>query len=201
MSDNPKKPPAPPSMKPEVKQKEETAPAGDMPREAEQVRAAWSDWVPREAREKDAPAFFSKGSAGADIRVHIPGSGPSGGGDPNAAPPKTIIVNAGCQVSVPTGLHLEIPVGYVGLLFLRSGAAKEGLSLANGVGVIDSDYRGEVGVMVYNRSKEDIVINNGDRLAQLVVVPVPEIVFKIVPQDKLSVTPRGQAGFGSTGKN
>lgn len=100
---------------------------------------------------------------------------------------------------VPTGLAMAIPEGYVGLLFARSGlATKHGLSPANCVGVIDSDYRGEIVVALVNLGPEDYVIQPGERIAQLVIVPCAQPV--LMETDALPETQRGTGGFGSTGR-
>lgn len=97
-----------------------------------------------------------------------------------------------------TGLKMAIPMGYCGLIFARSGlASSRGLRPANCVGVIDSDYRGEIRVALHNDSDEVQSISHGDRIAQLVVVPYARVDF--VEVDKLDCTDRGIGGFGSTG--
>lgn len=102
-------------------------------------------------------------------------------------------------VKVPTGLAMAIPEGHVGLIFARSGlATKHGLTPANCVGVIDSDYRGEIVVALVNLGAEDYVIQPGERIAQLVIVPCVQPT--LVEADALSQTDRGTGGFGSTGK-
>lgn len=102
-------------------------------------------------------------------------------------------------VKVPTGLAMAIPEGYVGLIFARSGlATKHGLTPANCVGVIDSDYRGEIVVALVNLGAEDYVIQPGERIAQLVIVPFAQPA--LVEANALSQTDRGTGGFGSTGK-
>ena len=98
---------------------------------------------------------------------------------------------------IKTGIRIEIPKGYVGLLFSRSGLSTKGLALANGVGVIDSDYRGEVGCPLYNRTNDDFVIKKGERVAQLVIMPY--CTAKFISVDSLTKTERGVGGFGSTG--
>jgi len=100
---------------------------------------------------------------------------------------------------IGTGLALEIPDGYYGAIFARSGlATKEGLRPANCVGICDSDYRGEYIVAVHNDSNEDRIIEPKERIAQLIVMQYPHITFEEV--DELSDTSRGEGGFGSTGK-
>lgn len=100
---------------------------------------------------------------------------------------------------IPTGLAVELPLReFVGLVFARSGlAARQGLCLANGVGVIDSDYRGEIICPIINLGSAAVTIYPGDRVAQMVVMPVTTVNIKWV--NELGVTARGQAGFGSTG--
>ena len=100
---------------------------------------------------------------------------------------------------ISTGLAMEIPAGYFGAIFARSGlASKEGLRPANCVGVVDADYRGPVTVALHNDSETERTVQAGDRIAQLVVMPHLQIRFKEV--DALSETVRGEGGFGSTGK-
>ena len=100
---------------------------------------------------------------------------------------------------VPTGIALEIPVGYAGLIYARSGiACKRGLAPANKVGVIDSDYRGETFVALHNHTNESKQIENGERIAQLILTPYLTAEFML--SDALSETQRGSGGFGSTGK-
>ena len=102
-------------------------------------------------------------------------------------------------VKIGTGLAMEIPDGYFGAIFARSGlAAKEGLRPANCVGVCDSDYRGEYIVAIHNDSEETRTITAGERIAQLVVMPYLPVTFDEVA--KLTDTNRGEGGFGSTGK-
>ena len=101
---------------------------------------------------------------------------------------------------IPTGIAVELPgPEYVALVFARSGlAVKNGLTLSNGVGVIDSDYRGEVHVALANHGQQPYVIQPGERVAQMAVVPVARAVLQEV--DELGGTARGEGGFGSTGK-
>ena len=99
---------------------------------------------------------------------------------------------------ISTGIAMEIPIGYVGLIYARSGlATKRGLAPANKVGVIDSDYRGEILIALYNQSKDIQVIENGERIAQIVFTPYLKGSFNVV--DELEETERGNGGFGSTG--
>ena len=100
---------------------------------------------------------------------------------------------------IHTGIAMEIPAGLVGLVYARSGlASKRGLAPANKVGVIDSDYRGEIFVAIHNHSKNPEIIEPGERIAQLVIAPVIHAEFEV--SDSLCDTARGEGGFGSTGK-
>lgn len=102
-------------------------------------------------------------------------------------------------VMIGTGIAMEIPEGYVGLVYARSGlACKEGLAPANKVGVIDSDYRGEIKVALYNQSGQKKLVKNGERIAQIVIAPFLAPEFTEVSE--LDETNRGEGGFGSTGK-
>ena len=108
-------------------------------------------------------------------------------------------VGAGETVMIGTGLAMEIPEGYAGLIYARSGlACKEGLAPANKVGVVDSDYRGEIGVGLVNLGGEAYTVQPADRIAQLMVTPVVQPT--VVPADTLDETDRGTGGFGSTGR-
>jgi dUTP pyrophosphatase len=101
---------------------------------------------------------------------------------------------------VPTGLALEIPEGFEGQVRPRSGlAAKHGVTVLNSPGTIDSDYRGEVRVLLANLSAEDFAVKNGDRIAQLVIAPLARARLEETDAAGLSVTARGSGGFGSTG--
>lgn len=112
---------------------------------------------------------------------------------------KDIIVKAGETVKVHTGVRVEIPEGYFGGVYPRSSTGvKKQLMLANTIGVIDSDYRGEIMVFFYNYGKETQVIKNGDRLAQLVIQPYQRCDIELV--DNLNDSARGEDGFGSTGQ-
>ena len=129
------------------------------------------------------PHYASEGAAGADLRAAID--------EPLTIPP-------GGRVLVPTGLVLEIPPGFEGQVRARSGLAlRKGLALVNGVGTIDADYRGEVGVAVVNLGAEPVTIARGERIAQLVIAPVARAAY--VEADALQGSIRGTGGFGSTG--
>ena len=102
--------------------------------------------------------------------------------------------------TIHTGISMSIPKGYFGAVFARSGLAlKEGLRPANCVGVIDSDYRGEIMIAMYNDSDQRRIIEDGERVAQIVILPCSEVEFE--EADHLDETDRGGGGFGSTGKN
>ena len=97
-----------------------------------------------------------------------------------------------------TGIAVEIPPGYVGLVFPRSSVCKTGLSLANSVGVIDSDFRGSISLVFYKGAELIEVYSYGDRIGQLLIVPIPSVEF--VEAEELSETERGAGGYGSTGR-
>ena len=102
-------------------------------------------------------------------------------------------------VMIPTGWAMELPCGYAGLIYARSGlATKSGLAPANKVGVVDCDYRGEICVSLHNHSNEHRTVKHGDRVAQMVITPYVTAAFCCA--DELSDTVRGEGGFGSTGK-
>ena len=123
----------------------------------------------------------------------------SAGMDVCAAIDEPIVLKHLERVIVPCGFALAIPPGYEVQVRARSGlAAKQGIGLVNGVGTIDADYRGELGVILINYGKDDFVINNGDRIAQIVVTKYEHAIWDEV--ETLDVTVRGIGGFGSTGK-
>ena len=118
--------------------------------------------------------------------------------DLRAAIEAELSVAPGDRVQVPTGLILEVPAGWEGQVRPRSGLAwRHGVSLLNTPGTIDSDYRGEVKVILVNLGRREFRLSRGDRIAQLVVAPVSQVV--LVEADKLASTSRGEGGFGSTG--
>lgn len=136
-----------------------------------------------------------------DDRAVIPtyGSAYSAGADLYAVTDEDITIMPGETVLIHTGLSMEIPVGYVGLIYARSGlASKKGLAPANKVGVIDSDYRGEFMVALHNHSTISHTVSHGERIAQLVLMPY--LAADFVETDTLSDTDRGDGGFGSTGR-
>jgi len=137
------------------------------------------------------PTRATEGSAGYDLAipggtvVSLPGS--LDGWKPSSP-----------SVLIKLGFAIAIPEGYVGLVCPRSGlAARYSISVANAPGVIDSDYRGEVGVILISHNTRSLIIKGGDRIGQLVIVPTPE--FTLIEVDRLSSTVRGAGGFGSTG--
>ena len=140
---------------------------------------------PRIGNEIPAPRYATPGAAAMDICACLD--------DPLTIP-------AGGRAVVPTGIAIALPSkDYVALMFIRSGLGiKKGIGLSNGVGVIDSDYRGELRVGLSNNSGEDYTVMPGDRISQLMVVPVmcPTPVFA----DELDETERGEGGLGSTGR-
>lgn len=130
------------------------------------------------------PTFGTEFSAGADLYY---------------AEEHEISVCSGQKCSIGTGISMEIPEGYVGLVFARSGlACKNGLRLCNSVGVIDADYRGEIKVVLYNDSEYVREIKPGERVAQMIIMPYPKVIFTEV--EELSDTVRGVSGFGGTGR-
>ena len=132
------------------------------------------------------PAYETAGAAGADLRANFP--------DKNG-----VTLEPGARALIPTGLAVEIPHGFEMQIRPRSGSAlKQGLSLPNTPGTIDSDYRGALGVIVINLGHDPIRIAHGDRIAQAVIAPVVQAQFELV--DTLSETARGTGGFGSTGR-
>lgn len=121
------------------------------------------------------------------------------GADLYACMDEAVTINPGETAFIKTGLAMEVPVGYAGLIYARSGlACKKGLAPANKVGVIDSDYRGEIMVALHNHSNEAVLVESGERIAQLVITPYIVAAFNQV--DELEETVRGEGGFGSTGR-
>ncbi len=128
------------------------------------------------------------------------GSEYAAGADLYACVLDTITIAPGETKLIPTGLAMELPIGYAGLIYARSGlASKKGLAPANKVGVVDSDYRGEVMVALHNHSNTPASIDPQERIAQLVITPYIAAVFNTV--DTLDDTARGTGGFGSTGSH
>ena len=132
------------------------------------------------------PTFGSDEAAGCDLYANLAEEG------------GMVVIRPGTKQFIKTGIAMAIPKGYGGFLYARSGlACKRGLRPANCVGVIDSDYRGELIVCIYNDSMEDQTINHGERIAQLVIAPYLRPTF--VETDDLDDTERGAGGFGHTG--
>lgn len=130
------------------------------------------------------PAYGTAEAAGADLYACL------------EAP---VTLEPGASAFIPTGIALEVPKGCAGLIYARSGmACKRGLAPANKVGVVDSDYRGEITVVLYNHGANSQTIENGERIAQFIITPVLTPVYELV--NKLSDTERNTGGFGSTGK-
>ena len=129
------------------------------------------------------PEYKTTGAAGADICALLS---------------EPVTIPCGKTAIVPTGLYFEIPEGYEIQVRPRSGlAAKNGVTVLNTPGTIDSDYRGEIKVILINLGDKDFIINSGDRIAQIIISPVIQANFEIT--DSLSETQRGAGGFGSTG--
>ena len=130
------------------------------------------------------PAYQSAGAAGADLHAHLDAD---------------LVIPPGGRTLVPTGLRLEIPEGFEGQVRMRSGLAlRHGLTLLNAPGTIDSDYRGEVKVILANLGSEPVTLTRGERIAQLVFAPVTRA--KLTLAQKLAPTSRAGGGFGSTGR-
>ena len=132
------------------------------------------------------PAYETAGSAGMDVRAAVPEGEP-------------MVLTPGARAMVPTGLSVAIPQGFEIQVRPRSGlAAKHGLTCLNTPGTIDSDYRGEIKVILVNLGQEAFTIQRGERIAQLVLAPVTRLAWQAV--DSLDETERGAGGFGSTGR-
>lgn len=129
------------------------------------------------------PAYETEGSAGMDIRAYLK---------------NPIELMPGQRALIPTGIYLEIPEGYEVQIRARSGLAiKHGIGLVNGIGTIDSDYRGEVKIALINWGDEPFLINDGERVAQMVAARYEKVEFTVA--EELSETERGSGGFGHTG--
>ena len=135
-------------------------------------------------KEVITPKYKTDGSSGVDLSAFLE---------------KKVVIKPNSSELIPTGLQVAIPEELEIQIRPRSGlAAKESIGVLNSPGTIDSDYRGELKIILFNHGKEDFIINNGDRIAQMVLVPILKMEFKEV--DNLPDTVRGQGGFGSTGK-
>lgn len=131
------------------------------------------------------PAYQSTAAAGLDLVAALPAGHP-------------VTIAPGGYATIPTGIALALPAGTEGQVRPRSGlAAKHGVTVLNAPGTVDSDYRGEVNVILINHGREAFVVERGMRIAQLVVAPVASV--RLSPVEKLDETARGAAGFGSTG--
>ena len=149
------------------------------------IKVSWSDTADRDL---GLPTYETVGAAGADLRANLP----------NDLRDTGIEISPGGRALIPTGLRLEIPIGYEVQVRARSGLAlKHGITLANAIGTIDSDYRGDLGVILWNGGADVFRVTHGMRIAQMVVAPVVQATFAIV--DALDETDRGAGGFGSTG--
>ena len=132
------------------------------------------------------PSYETINSAGMDLRAYLPDG--------------EMVIKPMQRALVPTGLFMEIPVGYEGQVRPRSGLAiKSGITVLNSPGTIDADYRGEVKVILINLSDQEFVIKSGDRIAQLVIAKCEQM--EVVEVETLSETERGSGGFGHTGKS
>ena len=130
------------------------------------------------------PKYKTDGSSGMDLSAFLD---------------KRVVIKPNSSELIPTGLQVAIPKELEIQIRPRSGlAAKESISVLNSPGTIDSDYRGEIKIILFNHGNKDFIINNGDRIAQMVLVPILKMEFEEV--DSLPNTVRGQGGFGSTGK-
>ncbi|HVW54070.1 MAG TPA: dUTP diphosphatase [Rhizobiaceae bacterium] len=137
------------------------------------------------AESLELPSYESEGAAGMDLRAAVPEDRP-------------VILLPGRRVLVPTGLVLELPTGFEGQVRPRSGLAlKHGITCLNTPGTVDSDYRGEVKVLLVNLGDEDFEVTRGMRIAQLVIAPVSRATIEI--RSLAGTTARGEGGFGSTG--
>jgi len=130
------------------------------------------------------PSYETNGSAGMDLKAYLE---------------EPIVLEPMDKQLIPTGVFIELPVGYEAQVRARSGLSiKHGITMVNGVGTIDSDYRGELKVPVINLGKETYTINNGDRIAQMIIAKYEKVMWE--PVDTLEDTSRGHGGFGHTGK-
>ena len=135
----------------------------------------------------ELPKYETVGSAGMDVRAFLS---------------EDVTIAPGCRALIPTGLYVEIPIGYEIQVRPRSGLAiKKGITVLNTPGTVDSDYRNGIGVILVNLGTDDFVVSNGDRIGQFVLNQVPQIDWiSVGSKDDLSSTDRGLGGFGSTGK-
>ena len=140
--------------------------------------------IKKTSKEVITPKYKTDGSSGVDLSAFLD---------------KRVVIKPNNSELIPTGLQVAIPEELEIQIRPRSGmAAKESIGVLNSPGTIDSDYRGELKIILFNHSNKDFKINNGDRIAQMVLVPILKMEFEEV--DSLPNTVRGQGGFGSTGK-
>ncbi len=140
--------------------------------------------IKKTSKEVITPKYKTDGSSGVDLSAFLD---------------KEVVIKPNSSELIPTGLQVAIPEELEIQIRPRSGlAAKESIGVLNSPGTIDSDYRGELKIILFNHGNKDFIINNGDRIAQMVLVPILKMEFEEV--DSLPDTIRGQGGFGSTGK-
>jgi dUTP pyrophosphatase len=133
-----------------------------------------------------------------DAELPTPGHAHPGDAGTDLFARRDVVLGPGEWDMVPTGVAIALPDGFVGLVAPRSGLAmRHGISVVNGPGVVDAGYRGELRVIIINHGTETVNLSRGDRIAQILVVPVAEVVFEVV--EELPESPRGDGGFGSTG--
>ena len=150
------------------------------------IKLLWEEWADQ---TQPLPRYETAGAAGADLRANLRPEDRAAG----------FTLDSMHRAIRPTGIRVEIPVGYEMQIRPRSGlAVKFGVTLPNTPGTIDSDYRGPLGVALVNLGAEPYTIHHGDRIAQMVVAPVVQAVFEVV--EMLGETARGEGGFGSTGR-
>ena len=132
------------------------------------------------------PQYSTAQSAGLDLRANIK---------------KDVTLNPGQRVLIPTGLHIQLPVGYEAQIRPRSGLAiKHGITCLNAPGTIDADYRGDIGIILINHSAEPFTIKDGERIAQMVIAKHETAEWtSVTSQDELETTERGEGGFGHSG--
>ena len=141
--------------------------------------------IKKTSKEVITPKYKTEGSSGVDLSAFLN---------------EKVVIKPNSSELIPTGLQVAIPEELEIQIRPRSGlAAKESMGVLNSPGTIDSDYRGELKIILFNHGDKDFIINNGDRIAQMVLVPILKMEFEEV--DNLPDTVRGQGGFGSTGKN
>ncbi len=129
------------------------------------------------------PSYATEGASGMDIRAFLE---------------EPVVIPPGSRALIPTGLFMEIPAGYEAQIRARSGLAiKNGIGLVNGIGTIDSDYRGEIKIPLINWGNEEFTVNDGDRIAQMVIASYETVRWELC--EELQDTKRGSGGFGHTG--